>query len=236
MTIIICGRSGMLVRDGLVALLGALGLVARAASRLTIRCSDSIYVVCAESAAQARERLRDLPGERMSQVVVVLSRPAILEAVEFMLQGVCAVVDARRPSKEFFAALDAAAERRQWLSPPVQQAMRLAVQDVAIRKEQRQQELLRITGALTERELEVTELVAQGFRGDTIARRLGISPITVRHHLTSINAKLGTEDKFGLALLAYQRGLAVVPSLEEFKANHTAKKVQGALRAEVVSV
>lgn len=236
MTITICGRKGSLVRDGLVALLQALGWAARVASRLTICCSDGVYVVCARSAAQAREALQNLPAERMLQVVVVLSQPAILEAVEFMLQGVCAVVDARRPSKEFFAALDTAAERRQWLSPPVQQAMRLAVQDVVIRKEQRQQELLAITGALTERELEVVELVAQGFRGDTIARRLGISPITVRHHLTSINTKLGTEDKFGVALLAYQRGLAVVPSLEEFIANHTAKRVRGALRADAVSV
>lgn len=43
--------------------------------------------------------------------------------------------------------------------------------------------------ALSEREREVLELVAQGLGNDEIARRLSLSPRTVRNHVTSIFAK-----------------------------------------------
>ncbi len=71
-------------------------------------------------------------------------------------------------------------------------------------------ELARIA-QLTERERELIALVGAGLRNRQIAERLVISEATVRHHLTSIFAKLDVADRFDLALFAYRHHLAKVP-------------------------
>jgi two-component system, NarL family, nitrate/nitrite response regulator NarL len=64
--------------------------------------------------------------------------------------------------------------------------------------------------ALTSREAEIVESVAKGLKNKQVARRLFISEVTVRHHLTSIYSKLGISNRQQLMLYAFQRGL--VPS------------------------
>ena len=61
--------------------------------------------------------------------------------------------------------------------------------------------------SLTEREREVVTLMSQGLRNKQIADRLGISETTVRHHLTSIFAKLGVADRLELVIYTYRHGL-----------------------------
>jgi DNA-binding CsgD family transcriptional regulator len=61
---------------------------------------------------------------------------------------------------------------------------------------------------LTEREREVVHLLSEGLRNQQIADRLHISVITVRHHLSSIFAKLGLDDRFQTAIFALRTGLA----------------------------
>ena len=65
--------------------------------------------------------------------------------------------------------------------------------------------------ALTEREREVVTLIGQGLRNKQIAQRLGISETTVRHHLTSIFAKLDVADRLELVIYAYRHSLAGPP-------------------------
>jgi two-component system, NarL family, nitrate/nitrite response regulator NarL len=64
---------------------------------------------------------------------------------------------------------------------------------------------------LTEREREVVALIGQGLRNKQIAERLGISETTVRHHLTSIFAKLDVADRLELVIYAYRHSLAGPP-------------------------
>jgi len=66
--------------------------------------------------------------------------------------------------------------------------------------------------ALTEREKEITTLVAQGLNRKQIAERLFISEATVRNHLTSILNKLDVSDRLELAFYAYRHGLAKPPA------------------------
>jgi two-component system nitrate/nitrite response regulator NarL len=61
--------------------------------------------------------------------------------------------------------------------------------------------------ALTAREREVIALIGQGHRNRQVADRLCISEATVRHHLTSIYAKLNVEDRLELTIYAYRHGL-----------------------------
>jgi two-component system, NarL family, nitrate/nitrite response regulator NarL len=64
---------------------------------------------------------------------------------------------------------------------------------------------------LTEREREVIHLIGEGIKNRQIAERMYISEATVRHHLTSVFAKLGVADRFELVIYAFQHGLAKLP-------------------------
>jgi len=64
---------------------------------------------------------------------------------------------------------------------------------------------------LTERKREVIGLIGEGIKNRQIAERMYISEATVRHHLTSVFAKLGVTDRFELVIYAFQHGLAKLP-------------------------
>jgi two-component system, NarL family, nitrate/nitrite response regulator NarL len=68
------------------------------------------------------------------------------------------------------------------------------------------------TTTLTPREREVIVLVGQGYRNRQVAERLCIAEPTVRHHLTSIFAKLEVTDRLELVIYAYRHGLAGLAS------------------------
>src|SRR4029079_15386772 len=56
--------------------------------------------------------------------------------------------------------------------------------------------------ALTPREAQIVQLVAEGLNNERIATELRISEATVKNHLTSILDKLGVANKFELAVYA----------------------------------
>lgn len=62
---------------------------------------------------------------------------------------------------------------------------------------------------LTEREREVLALVAQGLSNEEIARRLYLSPLTTKTHVSHIMTKLGARDRAQLVVTAYESGLVV---------------------------
>ena len=61
--------------------------------------------------------------------------------------------------------------------------------------------------ALTERELEVLELIVKGQSNKEIANTLKISEATVKSHINSLLSKLGVSDRTQAATTALQRGL-----------------------------
>ncbi|HET6967288.1 MAG TPA: response regulator transcription factor [Ornithinibacter sp.] len=63
--------------------------------------------------------------------------------------------------------------------------------------------------ALTERETEVLQLVAQGRSNTEIADLLVISPATAKTHVSRVFAKLGARDRAQLVVMAYEAGLVV---------------------------
>jgi len=62
--------------------------------------------------------------------------------------------------------------------------------------------------SLTPREREIVALVVEGLRNDEIARRLGITPKTVKNQLTTIYEKLGVSSRLELVVQAHERGAA----------------------------
>jgi two-component system NarL family response regulator len=60
---------------------------------------------------------------------------------------------------------------------------------------------------LTEREIEVVELIAQGMRNKEIAAALGISEETVQVHVKHILSKLKVNDRSAAITVALRRGI-----------------------------
>ena len=60
--------------------------------------------------------------------------------------------------------------------------------------------------ALSEREIEVLTLIAQGYRNKTVASSLAISEETVKMHVKNCMAKLGARDRTHAVTIAIQRG------------------------------
>ncbi|MEU4419881.1 response regulator transcription factor [Actinoplanes sp. NPDC024001] len=60
---------------------------------------------------------------------------------------------------------------------------------------------------VTEREMEILLLVAHGLSNDDIARRLHVSPLTVKTHVNRTMIKLNARDRAQLVVIAYQNDL-----------------------------
>jgi DNA-binding NarL/FixJ family response regulator len=75
----------------------------------------------------------------------------------------------------------------------------------------RRVELLRAADQLTLREREVLQALAEGMSGPDIARRLTISPNTVRNHIANVLAKLGVRSQLQAVLLAGAAGFVRMP-------------------------
>ena len=64
-----------------------------------------------------------------------------------------------------------------------------------------------VANELSERELEILQLLAQGLTNAEIADRLYLTRGTVRNYVSAILAKLGVEDRTQAALIAVKHGL-----------------------------
>jgi len=64
---------------------------------------------------------------------------------------------------------------------------------------------------LSQREREIVQLVAQGYKNKEMAEKMFISEQTVKNHLHNIFDKLGVSDRLELALYAIHKGLHLSP-------------------------
>lgn len=103
---------------------------------------------------------------------------------------------------ELLWAVRAVAEGNALLSPSV---TRRLIREFAART--RPAPRLPALDALTDREREVMVLVAEGLTNDEIAKRLFVSPLTAKTHVSRAMVKLGARDRIQLVVIAYESGL-----------------------------
>ncbi|MGW1163756.1 response regulator [Streptomyces sp. NPDC002519] len=104
--------------------------------------------------------------------------------------------------EELLRAVRAVVEGNALLSPGV---TRRLISEFAARS--KQPAAVASLAALTEREREVMALVGIGLSNDEIARRLVVSPLTAKTHVSRTMVKLGARDRAQLVVLAYESGL-----------------------------
>jgi DNA-binding NarL/FixJ family response regulator len=141
--------------------------------------------------------------ERLSGVhVVILTNYALDEHVFNALRaGACGFMVKDTEPADLLQGVRVAARGDALLSPAI--TRRLISEYVTRRPEP----ALKGLDVLTNREREVTALVARGLSNDEIATRMVISPTTAKTHVSRAMTKLRARDRAQLVVFAYESGL-----------------------------
>ncbi|WP_026401782.1 response regulator [Actinomadura rifamycini] len=141
--------------------------------------------------------------ERLDGVhVVILTNYGLDEYVFNALRaGACGFMVKDTEPADLLQGVRVAARGDALLSPAI--TRRLIGEYVARRPEPAPESL----GVLTNREREVTALVARGLSNDEIAAHMVISPTTAKTHVSRAMTKLGARDRAQLVVFAYESGL-----------------------------
>jgi DNA-binding NarL/FixJ family response regulator len=148
------------------------------------------------------EATRRLTGESPATRVLVLSVSAQEEDVtDAVLAGASGYVLKDGPVEEVVAGIKAAAAGQSLISP--------RIASMILRRVREQQTTTHVAPDphLSNRELEVLGLMAEGMANHEIAAALVISASTVRNHISSILLKLQVENRVEAAVRAVRHGL-----------------------------
>lgn len=86
--------------------------------------------------------------------------------------------------------------------------------------------------ALSERELQVIELVSSGLKNEEISQRLEISKRTVDNHISNILTKTGTENRVALVRWALEWGKVCLDNVNCCPLPHTPADASESSRVE----
>jgi two-component system, NarL family, response regulator NreC len=142
------------------------------------------------------EATRQLRARGYQGVIIMLSMHDDRQRVtEALAAGVNGFVNKDDAFAEIAAAIKAARAGKMWLSAGIQQLVD-------------GQQLHTLRELLSERELEVLQLFAEGKNTKAIADTLGLSPKTIEIHRLNLFAKLKVNNVVDLTRIALKEGLA----------------------------
>ena len=201
------------VREGLAAILSTddeievVGLARNGEEALALAATDRPDVVLMDlnmpvmNGIQATQRLRlRHPAVRVLVLTTYADDVWVMDAIRAGAAGYL-LKDTRRD--DLVAAIKGTAEGKAFLDPAVAGTlMRQMIAEPAARPVDAGQ-----VDVLTERELDVLRLLAQGYSNPEIAQRMHLAAGTVRNYVSTILQKLGVGDRTQAAVVALQRGL-----------------------------
>jgi two-component system nitrate/nitrite response regulator NarL len=171
---------------------------------------DLIVLDLARASRSCLTLLSELRGAAQDARILVLTDGGDPEASHHAVRlGALGLVDTASPAADLVTAVETVATGEVWLSP----TLLAGVLRTMARQGEAKAPTIEETriATLTARERQVVALSGEGLKNRQMAERLFISEATVRHHLTSIFAKLGVADRLELVRYAYQHGLAQSP-------------------------
>ena len=149
---------------------------------------------------QTTQRLRqEHPEVQVLVLTTFADEEWIFDAIRAGASGYL-LKDTRRD--ELVAAVKGTAEGKTFLDPDIAGKV---MQHVAVGRPPPAPELQ--AESFTGRELEILDLVVQGYNNPEIARRLHHAPGTVRNYVSAILQKLGVSDRTQAAVVAIKRGM-----------------------------
>ena len=146
--------------------------------------------------------LRDVPAlSPNSRMIAISATETANDVVEAMRQGARGFLAKQCPLDLFLKCVRKVHSGEIWLNGPLTEAVLHAFGS--------QQAPSKLDGKteLSRREMEVIQLVVQGYKNRDIAQSLFISEKTVKNHLSAIFNKLGVSDRLELTLYAFERRL-----------------------------
>jgi DNA-binding NarL/FixJ family response regulator len=149
------------------------------------------------------EATRLVRAQARAPVLVLTVSDDEASTMDALIAGASGYVLKDAPIHEIVGGVRAAARGESALSPPVAAQLLLALRSGGARQVE--------PGArhdLTDRELEVLNLIAEGMTNAEIADRLSISPVTAKNHTASILLKLGVDNRVQAAVYAVRKDLA----------------------------
>jgi two-component system nitrate/nitrite response regulator NarL len=139
------------------------------------------------------------PQARVIVLTVAIEQPQIVEALQLGARGILL--------KD--AALELIVECIRTVARGGYWVLREAVAEI---RSYLEENAVRPVRQLTRREREIVEAILAGCSNREIAQRFGITEDTVKHHLSSVYAKLGVSNRLELALLVVRTGLLRHPA------------------------
>lgn len=153
----------------------------------------------------ATKRITSDPTLANTRVLVLTTFETDENVVEAIRAGASGFLLKDADIEELLEAIQVVAKGEALLAPSV--TRRLISAFVAAPEPRNMANASALLGELTERELEVLELVAHGLNNFEIADKLYMSAATSKTHVSRIMAKLDARDRAQLVVIAYETGL-----------------------------
>ncbi|MBN2783030.1 MAG: response regulator transcription factor [Campylobacterales bacterium] len=162
--------------------------------------SNDGYIIIADYDTMASEINKLISSNKIPKKLIVLEcSPAIATGKMLISKGIRAYGNSRMLKVHYVQMLRTVLHSKIWTYPELTAA--LAKNDKKLLNEDAWELLV---DRLTEKEIEVVELILKGFTNDGISLELNITTRTVKAHISSIFSKLHVNDRLALVLLLKQ--------------------------------
>ena len=139
----------------------------------------------------------------LTRVVMLTISDEDTDVMDAILAGACGYLLKNSSIEELIAGIEAAAKGESLISPTIAAKVLQRVRATSANPEIATQ----IRAELSDREIEVLKLIANGKDNAVIAGELHISPKTVKNHISNILMKLQIDNRIQAAVYAVRSGL-----------------------------
>ena len=147
------------------------------------------------------------PGLASVKVLILTTFEIDEYVFEALRSGASGFLGKSAEADELLAAIRTVSRGDALLSPAATRTLIGRFLAIPVAPAGRPDEARRWLDSLTEREREISALVATGLSNDEIAARLVLSPATVKTHVNRAMVKVGARDRAQLVVFAYRCGL-----------------------------